>query len=307
LLALHVDGIIGNGGFRYLFESGLPGDPHYQMALSAFRTLGCPESVRAFSEALALFPGGLPPTNGRERLGIYLENVDGSPSSQDVCFWDAHRTRRQNLNEYIRAHVQDFDYLDGEPPERPAEEEVEVPGEETPLVVRYLAALPHWARVAFAARCGRQALALFPRYWPEAAAEVGDRLRTALEAIETTTTTATAGEDVRTAVMNCMLTAGAADLESRKPGGPPDARHGALAAYCAKVIESAAETARSDTHEESVEHTVRALALLQRLVDDAGEEEILEVLDQDLGVLVERSGDEDWDDGSPMPADLWQR
>ena len=41
LLVWHVSGIIGNGGFRYLFEGNLKGDPHFALTAEAFRVTGC--------------------------------------------------------------------------------------------------------------------------------------------------------------------------------------------------------------------------------------------------------------------------
>src|SRR5262245_57944449 len=50
-------GVVGNGGFRYLFESDVPGDPDYALTRKAFETIGCREAAGALSQALAAFPG----------------------------------------------------------------------------------------------------------------------------------------------------------------------------------------------------------------------------------------------------------
>ncbi|MCI0411303.1 DMP19 family protein [bacterium] len=49
-----VSGIVGNGGFEYLFEGDLPGDTDYQLALMAFRTIGCEEAASTFEEAQSM-------------------------------------------------------------------------------------------------------------------------------------------------------------------------------------------------------------------------------------------------------------
>src|SRR6266446_5604755 len=56
LLVWHVSGIIGNGGFRYLFEGDLPGDPHYALTAEAFRITGCKKAAEAVAKTLAMFP-----------------------------------------------------------------------------------------------------------------------------------------------------------------------------------------------------------------------------------------------------------
>jgi len=70
VLAWTVAGIIGNGGFEYLFSSDLPGDPNYQMSLEAFKTIGAKEAEKALKDALAVFPGGETPAEG-ERLAVF--------------------------------------------------------------------------------------------------------------------------------------------------------------------------------------------------------------------------------------------
>ena len=43
-------GIIGNGGFQYLFEGGFYGDPGYVYTAAAFQTLGCKQAAEAVAE-----------------------------------------------------------------------------------------------------------------------------------------------------------------------------------------------------------------------------------------------------------------
>ena len=60
-------GIIDNGGFRRFFESEFDGKPDYQLFVQAYSAIGALESARAIEAVLALFPGGKPPENGREK------------------------------------------------------------------------------------------------------------------------------------------------------------------------------------------------------------------------------------------------
>lgn len=48
LLVWHAMGIIGNGGFNYLFESDFRGDRHFVWTAAAFQTIGCSTAARRF-------------------------------------------------------------------------------------------------------------------------------------------------------------------------------------------------------------------------------------------------------------------
>ncbi len=49
-------GIIENGGFHYLFESILPGDPDWTYTIIAFEKAGCPKAARTIKEAVCYSP-----------------------------------------------------------------------------------------------------------------------------------------------------------------------------------------------------------------------------------------------------------
>lgn len=97
-----VSGIIGNGGFEYLFEGDLPGDPDYRLALSAFRTIGCEEAFSAFEDALGLFPGGVTPEDIDERVKAYQSNPAEVRVSLATRFWAADEKIVTKLAAYIR-------------------------------------------------------------------------------------------------------------------------------------------------------------------------------------------------------------
>src|SRR5262245_5321203 len=63
LLVWYASGIIGNGGFRYLFEGELQGDPHFALTAEAFRATGCKKAAEAVRKTLAMFPNSRPPTD----------------------------------------------------------------------------------------------------------------------------------------------------------------------------------------------------------------------------------------------------
>jgi hypothetical protein len=96
-------GVIGNGGFRYLFESSVRGDPHYTLTRHAFEEIGCREAVEAFGQALAAFPDGRPPTNQAKRLREYVRRTPGFPSAPDQVFFAAQDSIPRFLANWVRA------------------------------------------------------------------------------------------------------------------------------------------------------------------------------------------------------------
>jgi hypothetical protein len=71
LLVWSVTGIIENGGFHYLFESELPGDPEYRLTVEAFKLIGCEEAMQAIEQALCLFSNCKPPLDENARINQY--------------------------------------------------------------------------------------------------------------------------------------------------------------------------------------------------------------------------------------------
>ena len=81
MLVWHLTGIIGNGGFEYLFAGEIDGDPDYHIAAEACKEAGLVRSYEAFREAFSLFPGGVVPT----RPGKTLAAVRPSKSVSSRC------------------------------------------------------------------------------------------------------------------------------------------------------------------------------------------------------------------------------
>ncbi len=63
VLAWTARGIVGNGGFRYLFQGALDA----RAIAAAYWTLGLEDVANAVEEAIAAFPGGAIPAGLRER------------------------------------------------------------------------------------------------------------------------------------------------------------------------------------------------------------------------------------------------
>lgn len=119
LLVWHVSGIIGNGGFRYLFEGNLKGDPHFALTAEAFRATGCQSAADAVRKTLAIFPHSRPPTDIEERLKYYLKRIKRWPTEMDLQFFDAQDDLQKCLATYIRSHAGAFAHLDAPKAKRP--------------------------------------------------------------------------------------------------------------------------------------------------------------------------------------------
>lgn len=104
-LVWHSFGIIGNGGFQYLFEGDFTGDPGFVLTAAAFRRIGCVQAAEAFEEALGLFPGNRPPKNIDDRLELYQSVPEEDRHRIDRKFWDAESNLIATLAAFIRANA----------------------------------------------------------------------------------------------------------------------------------------------------------------------------------------------------------
>jgi hypothetical protein len=109
ILVWHVYGLIGNGGFEYLFEADYPGDPFYELSVQAFETIQCQPASTAFRDALGLFPGGKPPRDIYSRRAAY-ETVPEEKRKVNSRFWNASKEIEQNLAAYIRSNRAAFEH-----------------------------------------------------------------------------------------------------------------------------------------------------------------------------------------------------
>ena len=105
-------GIIGNGGFQYLFEGSFNGDPGYSITAAAYDTIGAIKSHSAFQSALSLFSYGALPGNVEERLNVYQSHPKATRDRIDREFWDGDEAVKQMLSQFIRANKKRFlDFL----------------------------------------------------------------------------------------------------------------------------------------------------------------------------------------------------
>jgi hypothetical protein len=114
LLVWHATGIIGNGGFEYLFEGDFAGDPGYELTLRAFEAIGSDLAANAFRDALGLFPKSQIHTDIEERTEYYTSLPYDERMDLNSRFWSASLTGndeiKTKLADFIRAHKNDFDW-----------------------------------------------------------------------------------------------------------------------------------------------------------------------------------------------------
>ncbi len=244
VLVCQARGIIDNGGFRHLFEGNFDGDPLFAGTHAALRTIGAEAAAQAFQATLSMFPDSRPPVNVQERMRVYLTQVAIWPTEADKKFWDAGKQTDACLARYIRAHADAF--LRQDAVTMPAAEEPAAP-QAVPPSSGPLDELPHWQRVAFAARCARCVLPLLSRFWPDIP---GERLRSVERAIELAEQSAKDEKqppDLKEAHGQAVMVAGAAiwtdDFGAGRPNLEPKPRNALEGEIASLVASSAAKAA----------------------------------------------------------------
>ena len=78
LIAVYTtQGIIGNGGFAYFFESDFEGDNSYKTIIKSYENIGLEEHAKSVRSVLSLFPGNLPHKNIKEREEFIYKYMSG--------------------------------------------------------------------------------------------------------------------------------------------------------------------------------------------------------------------------------------
>lgn len=107
ILVLHCGGIIGNGGFEYLFSGDFEGDEDYRLTAEAFRDVGLTRCYECFQEAFALFPNGEVPPEASVRHPLFTKVDMEIRNRIDDKFYggDTGDERRKAVAAYIRKHA----------------------------------------------------------------------------------------------------------------------------------------------------------------------------------------------------------
>lgn len=115
MLVWHAKGIIGNGGFEYLFEGPWQGDSDYSKTVAAHAAIGHAGGHKAFVNALSAFPDGLPPQDEEEKHSIYMTMPESQRSENNRLYWgerDEHVVEGL-LADYIRSNADGLAHLRG--------------------------------------------------------------------------------------------------------------------------------------------------------------------------------------------------
>jgi hypothetical protein len=99
-----VAGIIGNGGFQYLFENDFLGTTHLQIA-EAYRRIGFNRHAEFIEQLVSLFPGGRLHQDLSERSNFLEERFDwGKDGSRNIDIKEADEYFWNN-NEKVYARI----------------------------------------------------------------------------------------------------------------------------------------------------------------------------------------------------------
>jgi hypothetical protein len=306
-------GIIENGGFRYLLEGDFHGDPGFQLTADSFDRIGCHPAAEAFRETLARFPGGRPHANIRSRLTHYLKQFRSMPTNEDGAFFRAGKSIVRCLARYIREHRGEFEGLKPLAKRQTAarKQKPATKSRQSPQPTRLdVAVLPHWARVAFAARCARLLLPVFQMYWPAASTMRLPRLQQAVEEAEESARKGRPTKGLKSAALDALITAGAAllgsvehsDEEAPKEDGPPDSSAGTIASIVARAVEHAARAALASAAE-SADAASEALAFALQAAAAAEDEAGAESIRRAYIMLHQAAERNHWSDRSSVAAD----
>jgi hypothetical protein len=115
MLVWHSAGIIGNGGFEYLFAGEFPGDLDFHITAEAYRIAGIDRSYEAFQTAFSLFPNGIVPRDPQERSRLYEMANKSVREGLNRKVWHDDRVLSKKLAECIRANAPHLGNLDAAP------------------------------------------------------------------------------------------------------------------------------------------------------------------------------------------------
>lgn len=220
-------GVVGNGGFNYLFEHQFQGDPQFLFVSAAFKDIGAHQAASIVDEVMSVFPNSVAPSDRTERLRIYRSSQTVS-SELDKKFWKCKDEIEAALSSYIRSKADAFLALD-EPIEPRAESETETPrapvhnpADESATTIHCWERIPHWARIQVGARLLRRVLPVFDSNWPGASSERRQPLIDIMTIAESSAAQARPDPRLNELTTLATMTAGAA-LQSLY-GAPDDLR-----------------------------------------------------------------------------------
>ena len=155
-----------------------------------------------------------------------------------------------------------------------------------------VAALPRWARVAFAARCARRVLPLFRTAWPDAPREYAEAVKRAIEVAERSAASASVGHGATEVARAADVVADAADAISSD-------------GYAAAVAAAAANAADEVVDPTQAAFNSAVVAFLNAVAATARFDGTSAAIAHDRHLITERVRFEEWDDEAPVSPDVF--
>lgn len=165
-----------------------------------------------------------------------------------------------------------------------------------------LECLPHWSRVAFAAKCARRVQPLFAESWPEAASAVVSAVELAITLAERSAAARRACDGLQAAHIGATCAAGRALIPHHYPipiksdnddPGVADPDKSLIASFSAKVAEFAAKAAEAAPGKSAYE-AEEALRFALHAIRVAEKPGLAEVLEADFEFAVESTRRGQW-------------
>ena len=171
-------------------------------------------------------------------------------------------------------------------------------------------ALPHWARVAFAARCARRVQPLLRGHWPDVKRERIDAVERAIDLAERSAAQGRPEDGLDEAILHAVMAAGAAlrqvyDVPNSTEPAPRDETDAAIASQTAKAAENTAEAARAEAPK-SARCALEAFGFAYAAATDAGQPAIIRYIRRDFAILRCAARSKGWTDKTPVPASFLQ-
>jgi hypothetical protein len=168
--------------------------------------------------------------------------------------------------------------------------------------------LPHWARVAFAARCARRVIPLFERFWPHVPRQRVSDLLACIELAEQAGAAAQPLCGLDDAYVKATTAAGAAQMAihgfANDEQAPTELNQAAIATYSAKAVEWAAKAAVRPSAD-SAHDTLEAYTWARDAAHAAEAVEILTGLKSDLLSLIRVAKKGRWTDQTAVPPSVF--
>jgi hypothetical protein len=293
-------------GFSSLFAGTFHGDPDYLLTLKAFQLVGHEAKARAFGRALDLFPDGKAPVDVRKRLFQYRSAEGRLRGEIDRQFWDESNELEGHLAKYIRKNRSTFENLaiaKSNKKDRHAEQTTSDSKRPDPIAGQIIA-LPHWARIAFAAHCADLVFPFYRTLWPNARPKRAEDVEYAIRTVKSAAAKGKVIDELKKAHEGAVMATGAArvsDLQIVKTNEPPppDGNAAFRVTLISIAVQLAAEAAETKP-KTSAYYAYRSYASARDLAAEL-KPELVDEMARDLEALQRAAQRGKWTDKSPVP------